>query len=95
MPIFPIVVSLKSGIVQEAPRGGAEADSIELKPPKEIKSFRYLCYPVKLQKKFIRSGLQSLQEIVQQTSKEDVEIQKSNVLVVGPTGTETYWLKPL
>lgn len=79
------------GIVQEEASldEGAEADSIELKPPKEIKSFldTYVIGQEASKKVLSVAVYNHYKRLIQQTSKEDVEIQKSNVLVVGPTGT--------
>ena len=79
------------GIVQEEAslEEGVEADSIELKPPKEIKSFldTYVIGQEASKKVLSVAVYNHYKRLIQQTSKEDVEIQKSNVLVVGPTGT--------
>jgi ATP-dependent Clp protease ATP-binding subunit ClpX len=79
------------GIVQEEAslEEGAEVDSIELKPPKEIKSFldTYVIGQEASKKVLSVAVYNHYKRLIQQTSKEDVEIQKSNVLVVGPTGT--------
>lgn len=79
------------GIVQEEAslEEGAEADSIELKLPKEIKSFldTYVIGQEASKKVLSVAVYNHYKRLIQQTSKEDVEIQKSNVLVVGPTGT--------
>ena len=79
------------GIVQEEAslEEGAKADSIELKPPKEIKSFldTYVIGQEASKKVLSVAVYNHYKRLIQQTSKEDVEIQKSNVLVVGPTGT--------
>lgn len=79
------------GIVQEEAslEEGAEADIIELKPPKEIKSFldTYVIGQEASKKVLSVAVYNHYKRLIQQTSKEDVEIQKSNVLVVGPTGT--------
>ena len=79
------------GIVQEEAslEEGAEADSIELKPPKEIKSFldTYVIGQEASKKVLSVAVYNHYKRLIQQTSEKDVEIQKSNVLVVGPTGT--------
>ena len=79
------------GIVQEEANleEEAESDSIELKPPKEIKSFldTYVIGQEASKKVLSVAVYNHYKRLIQQTSKEDVEIQKSNVLVVGPTGT--------
>ena len=79
------------GIVQEEAslEEGAEADIIDLKPPKIIKSFldTYVIGQEASKKVLSVAVYNHYKRLIQQTSKEDVEIQKSNVLVVGPTGT--------
>ena len=79
------------GIVQEEAslEEGVEADSIELKPPKEIKSFldTYVIGQEASKKVLSVAVYNHYKRLIQQTSEKDVEIQKSNVLVVGPTGT--------
>ena len=79
------------GIVQEETslEEGAKADRIELKLPKEIKSFldTYVIGQEASKKVLSVAVYNHYKRLIQQTSKEDVEIQKSNVLVVGPTGT--------
>ena len=79
------------GIVQEEAslEEGAKADRIELKLPKEIKSFldTYVIGQEASKKVLSVAVYNHYKRLIQQTSKEDVEIQKSNVLVVGPTGT--------
>ena len=84
-------ITQANGIVQEEAslEERAEADSIELKPPKEIKSFldTYVIGQEASKKVLSVAVYNHYKRLIQQTSKEDVEIQKSNVLVVGPTGT--------
>jgi len=79
------------GIVQEEAslEEEAESDGIELIPPKEIKSFldTYVIGQEASKKVLSVAVYNHYKRLIQQTSKEDVEIQKSNVLVVGPTGT--------
>ena len=79
------------GIVQEEAglEEEAESDNIELKTPKEIKSFldTYVIGQEASKKVLSVAVYNHYKRLIQQTSKEDVEIQKSNVLVVGPTGT--------
>ena len=86
-----LCITQAHGIVQEEAslEEGAEADSIELKPPKEIKSFldTYVIGQEASKKVLSVAVYNHYKRLIQQTSKEDVEIQKSNVLVVGPTGT--------
>ena len=89
--ICDLCITQAHGIVQEEAslEEGAEADSIELKPPKEIKSFldTYVIGQEASKKVLSVAVYNHYKRLIQQTSKEDVEIQKSNVLVVGPTGT--------
>ena len=79
------------GIVQEEAglEEEAESDNIELKTPKEIKSFldTYVIGQEASKKVLSVAVYNHYKRLIQQTSKEDVEIQKSNVLVVGSTGT--------
>tara|TARA_X000000950_G_scaffold268717_1_gene346531 strand:+ start:682 stop:1911 length:1230 start_codon:yes stop_codon:yes gene_type:complete len=89
--ICDLCITQAHGIVQEEAslEEGAEADSIELKTPKEIKSFldTYVIGQEASKKVLSVAVYNHYKRLIQQTSKEDVEIQKSNVLVVGPTGT--------
>ena len=84
-------ITQANGIVQEEAslEERAEADSIELKPPKEIKSFldTYVIGQEVSKKVLSVAVYNHYKRLIQQTSEKDVEIQKSNVLVVGPTGT--------
>ncbi len=79
------------GIVQEETglEQGTESERIELKPPKEIKAFldTYVIGQEASKKVLSVAVYNHYKRLLQPTSKEDVEIQKSNVLVVGPTGT--------
>ena len=79
------------GIVQEETgnESSSEEESIELKPPKEIKAFldTYVIGQ-EISKKVLSVAVYNhYKRLLQQTSTEGVEIQKSNVIVVGPTGT--------
>jgi len=79
------------GIVQEETgnEASSEEESIELKPPKEIKAFldTYVIGQ-EISKKVLSVAVYNhYKRLLQQTSTEGVEIQKSNVIVVGPTGT--------
>ena len=79
------------GIVQEETgnEASSEEESIELKPPKEIKAFldTYVIGQ-EISKKVLSVAVYNhYKRLLQQTSTEGVEIKKSNVIVVGPTGT--------
>lgn len=79
------------GIVQEETgnEASSEEENIELKPPKEIKAFldTYVIGQ-EISKKVLSVAVYNhYKRLLQQTSTEGVEIQKSNVIVVGPTGT--------
>ena len=67
----------------------SDFDSIDLKPPKEIKTFldTYVIGQEESKKVLSVAVYNHYKRIIKQNSKEKVEIQKSNVLVVGPTGT--------
>jgi ATP-dependent Clp protease ATP-binding subunit ClpX len=78
------------GIVQE--ETGEEAINevdLELKPPKEIKSFldQYVIGQEASKRVLSVAVYNHYKRLMQVPSKEEVEIQKSNVLLVGPTGT--------
>jgi len=79
------------GIVQEETglEQVTESERIELKPPKEIKAFldTYVIGQEASKKVLSVAVYNHYKRLLQPTSKEEVEIQKSNVLVVGPTGT--------
>jgi len=79
------------GIVQEETgnEASSEEESIELKPPKEIKAFldTYVIGQETSKKVLSVAVYNHYKRLLQQTSTEGVEIQKSNVIVVGPTGT--------
>jgi len=78
------------GIVQEeiAEEAINEVD-LELKPPKEIKSFldQYVIGQEASKRVLSVAVYNHYKRLMQVPSKEEVEIQKSNVLLVGPTGT--------
>lgn len=78
------------GIVQEETAEEAinEVD-LELKPPKEIKSFldQYIIGQEASKRVLSVAVYNHYKRLMQVPSKEEVEIQKSNVLLVGPTGT--------
>lgn len=79
------------GIVQEETglEQGTESERIELRLPKEIKAFldTYVIGQEASKKVLSVAVYNHYKRLLQPTSKEEVEIQKSNVLVVGPTGT--------
>lgn len=79
------------GIVQEEANSedAAETELIELKPPKEIKAFldTYVIGQEASKRVLSVAVYNHYKRLLKQNSKEDVEIQKSNVIVVGPTGT--------
>ena len=64
-------------------------DTVDLKPPKEIKTFldTYVIGQEESKKVLSVAVYNHYKRIIKQNSKEKVEIQKSNVLIVGPTGT--------
>ena len=78
------------GIVQEETVEEAinEVD-LKLKPPKEIKSFldQYVIGQEASKRVLSVAVYNHYKRLMQVPSKEEVEIQKSNVLLVGPTGT--------
>jgi len=79
------------GIVLEESTG-EEGDkvSIDLKPPKEIKAFldEYIIGQEASKRVLSVAVYNHYKRLIQERSSEDtVEIQKSNVLLVGPTGT--------
>ena len=67
----------------------SDFETIDLKPPKEIKTFldTYVIGQEESKKVLSVAVYNHYKRIIKQNSKEKVEIQKSNVLVVGPTGT--------
>ncbi len=81
------------GIVQEESTVESSEDvQIELKPPKEIKSFldTYIIGQESSKRVLSVAVYNHYKRLLQSASKKDddaVEIQKSNVLLVGPTGT--------
>ena len=79
------------GIVQEETNTEDvhESDIIELKPPKEIKTFldQYIIGQESSKRVLSVAVYNHYKRLILQNSKEKVEIQKSNILVVGPTGT--------
>jgi ATP-dependent Clp protease ATP-binding subunit ClpX len=89
--ICDLCINQAHGIVQEETglEQGTESERIELKPPKEIKAFldTYVIGQEASKKVLSVAVYNHYKRLLQPTSKEEVEIQKSNVLVVGPTGT--------
>ena len=80
------------GIVQEEDVSSETKEAtIELKPPKEIKSFldTYVIGQESSKKVLSVAVYNHYKRLLQNSFKEDneVEIQKSNVIIVGPTGT--------
>lgn len=80
------------GIVQEEDKSSETKEAtIELKPPKEIKSFldTYVIGQESSKKVLSVAVYNHYKRLLQNSFKEDneVEIQKSNVIIVGPTGT--------
>jgi len=67
----------------------SDFETIDLKPPKEIKTFldTYVIGQEESKKVLSVAVYNHYKRIIKQNSKGKVEIQKSNVLVVGPTGT--------
>tara|TARA_B100000989_G_scaffold285395_1_gene253059 strand:- start:303 stop:1532 length:1230 start_codon:yes stop_codon:yes gene_type:complete len=67
----------------------SDFDAIDLKPPKEIKNFldTYVIGQEESKKVLSVAVYNHYKRIIKQNSKGKVEIQKSNVLVIGPTGT--------
>jgi len=67
----------------------SDFDTIDLKPPKEIKNFldTYVIGQEESKKVLSVAVYNHYKRIIKQNSKGKVEIQKSNVLVIGPTGT--------
>ena len=67
----------------------SDASNFELKPPKEIKSFldRYVIGQDKAKKVLSVAVYNHYKRILQDKLEDDIDIQKSNVLLAGPTGT--------
>jgi ATP-dependent Clp protease ATP-binding subunit ClpX len=79
------------GIVQEeiSQEEQTTQEGIELKAPKEIKAFldTYIIGQENSKKVLSVAVYNHYKRLLQKKSKDTVEIQKSNVLIVGPTGT--------
>ena len=77
-------------VLEEASDQEKSTVSIELKPPKAIKSFLddYVIGQESSKRVLSVAVYNHYKRLVQKnTNEDDVEIQKSNVLLVGPTGT--------
>jgi ATP-dependent Clp protease ATP-binding subunit ClpX len=77
------------GIVKEETEEVTKAVDLELKPPKEIKSFldQYVIGQDTSKRVLSVAVYNHYKRLMQVASKDEVEIQKSNVLLIGPTGT--------
>ena len=78
------------GIVQEETQTGVkEEEELELKFPKEIKAFldQYVIGQEASKRVLSVAVYNHYKRLIQKVSKDTVEIQKSNVLLIGPTGT--------
>lgn len=77
------------GIVKEEAEEVTKAVDLELKPPKEIKSFldQYVIGQDTSKRVLSVAVYNHYKRLMQVPSKDEVEIQKSNVLLIGPTGT--------
>ena len=77
-------------LVEESSEQKSDSENIELKPPKEIKAFldEYIVGQDASKRVLAVAVYNHYKRLLQVDLKEDeVEIQKSNVLIVGPTGT--------
>jgi len=77
-------------VLEEASEQDKSSTSIELKPPKEIKSFLddYVIGQEASKRVLSVAVYNHYKRLIQEnTNENDIEIQKSNVLLVGPTGT--------
>ena len=77
-------------LVEESSEQESNSLNIELKPPKEIKAFldEYIVGQDASKRVLAVAVYNHYKRLLQVDLKEDeVEIQKSNVLIVGPTGT--------
>lgn len=77
------------GIVKEETEEVTKAVDLELKPPKEIKFFldQYVIGQDTSKRVLSVAVYNHYKRLMQVPSKDEVEIQKSNVLLIGPTGT--------
>ena len=77
-------------LVEESSEQESNSVNIELKPPKEIKTFldEYVVGQDVSKRVLAVAVYNHYKRLLQVDSKEDdIEIQKSNILIVGPTGT--------
>tara|TARA_B100000963_G_scaffold106281_1_gene92247 strand:- start:5314 stop:6543 length:1230 start_codon:yes stop_codon:yes gene_type:complete len=77
-------------LVEESSEQESNSVNIELKPPKEIKAFldEYVVGQEVSKRVLAVAVYNHYKRLLQVDSKEDdIEIQKSNILIVGPTGT--------
>ena len=77
-------------LVEESSEQESSSVNIELKPPKEIKAFldEYVVGQDVSKRVLAVAVYNHYKRLLQVDSKEDdIEIQKSNILIVGPTGT--------
>ena len=77
-------------LVEESSEQESNSVNIELKPPKEIKAFldEYVVGQDVSKRVLAVAVYNHYKRLLQVDSKEDdIEIQKSNILIVGPTGT--------
>ena len=83
-------ITQASGIVQEEVQEETSKQfDIDLKPPKEIKTFldQYVIGQDVAKKVLSVAVYNHYKRILQQQSDNDIEIQKSNIIMVGETGT--------
>ena len=83
-------ITQASGIVQEEVQEETSKQfDIDLKPPKEIKAFldQYVIGQDVAKKVLSVAVYNHYKRILQQQSDNDIEIQKSNIIMVGETGT--------
>ncbi|MFA6837426.1 MAG: ATP-dependent Clp protease ATP-binding subunit ClpX [Dysgonamonadaceae bacterium] len=91
--ICDVCVEQAHGIVDEAFKGSKKSKtnlSMDLLPkPKEIKDFldQYIIGQDSAKRYLSVSVYNHYKRILQKTMKDDVEIEKSNIIMVGPTGT--------
>ena len=77
-------------VLEETSEEVSNSETIELKPPKEIKAFldEYIIGQEVSKRVLSVAVYNHYKRLTQDKSKEnEIEIQKSNVLMVGPTGT--------
>jgi ATP-dependent Clp protease ATP-binding subunit ClpX len=82
------IVVCKDIIDQEAPEAGAQAQ-IKLPKPAEVKAFLddYVIGQDKTKKKLAVAVYNHYKRIMYARDRSDVELTKSNILLIGPTGT--------